>query len=249
MKFVVLGSGTGLSDPERGPAGFVVAMGDRQWLIDGGSGTLQRCARAGFRPESLTGGIYSHRHPDHCADLVPLLFAMRIDGREAPYPIWAAEGFADYVTALQGIYGRWMTPSGGLTVHEVAADEVRRVKLDPELTLVTAPANHSAGALHLRFESPRGTVVFSGDTGPSDQLTALARGADLLVCECGGSDEDPLPGHLHPAAFASLARDAQPKQIWLTHFYPAVDAAHAVATVAATGVATRRAADGDTWVP
>ena len=86
-------------------------------------------------------------------------------------------------------------------------------------------------------------------TGQAQQALPPVRGADLLVCECGGSDEDPLPGHLHPAAIASLAREAQPKQIWLTHFYPAVDAAHAVTTVAATGVATRRAADGDTWVP
>ena len=249
MKFVVLGSGTGLSDPERGPAGFLVAIDDRQWLVDGGSGTLQRCARAGHRPESLAGGIYSHRHPDHCADLVPLLFAMRIDGRTEPYPIWAAQGFADYVSALQGVFGRWMAPSGGLTVHEIAPEGVQRVQLDPGLALVTAPANHSAGALHLRFESPMGTVVFSGDTGPSEHLTTLARGADLLVCECGGSDAHPIDGHLYPSAIASLARDARPKQIWLTHFYPDVDPEQAVATVAATGVPTRRAEDGDTWVP
>jgi ribonuclease BN (tRNA processing enzyme) len=34
-----------------------------------------------------------------------------------------------------------------------------------------------------RFDTPDGAVVFSGDTGPSDNLIRLARGADVLVHE------------------------------------------------------------------
>jgi ribonuclease BN (tRNA processing enzyme) len=32
-----------------------------------------------------------------------------------------------------------------------------------------------------RFEAPERVIVFTGDTGPSDAVTELARGADLLV--------------------------------------------------------------------
>ena len=38
-------------------------------------------------------------------------------------------------------------------------------------------------ALAYRFDTDAGSVVFSGDTGPSDNLAELARGADVLVHE------------------------------------------------------------------
>ena len=34
-----------------------------------------------------------------------------------------------------------------------------------------------------RFETPHGVVVFTGDTGPSDAVARLAKGADVLVAE------------------------------------------------------------------
>src|SRR6516165_4480027 len=36
-----------------------------------------------------------------------------------------------------------------------------------------------------RFETPGRVVVFTGDTGPSDAVTELAKGADVLVTEVG----------------------------------------------------------------
>jgi len=38
-------------------------------------------------------------------------------------------------------------------------------------------------ALGYRFDTPRGSVAFSGDTGPCDNVVRLARGADVLVHE------------------------------------------------------------------
>jgi ribonuclease BN (tRNA processing enzyme) len=38
-------------------------------------------------------------------------------------------------------------------------------------------------AFGFRFDTPHGSVVFSGDTGPCDNLVRLARGADVLVHE------------------------------------------------------------------
>ena len=249
MRFTVLGSGTSVPDPERGAAGFLVEVGARAWLVDGGSGTLQRCARAGVDPRQLDGGFYSHHHPDHCADLVPLLFAMRVGPppRSRDYPIWAGSGFAAFFERVTSAYGKWITPGEGtVIVHELSLREPDRVDLD-DLVVRTAPANHKAGALHLRFEADGGSVVFSGDTAASPALAALSRDADLLVCECAGSDDEPKEGHLTPSEVADIATEARPRAIWLTHLYPFVDPTQAVATVARTGVPTRRAADLDVW--
>jgi ribonuclease BN (tRNA processing enzyme) len=245
---VVLGSGTAVPDPERGPAGFLVRVGDRSWLVDGGSGTLQRCARAGVDPRTLDGGFYSHHHPDHCGDLVPLLFSMRVGppARERDYPIVAGRGFTAFFERLSAAYGKWIVPGKGrVRIDERSLEGPDRVDLG-DLVVHTRPANHSAAALHLRFEADGAAVVFSGDTGPSEALVELARGADLLVCECAGSDEGPIDGHLTPSAVADLVDAARPREVWLTHLFDGVE--EAVRIVGRTGIPVRRAADLDVWV-
>lgn len=243
----MLGSGTALPDPHRGPAGFALHHDGGWWWIDGGSGTLQRSAQAGIDPLTLRGGIYSHHHPDHMGDLVPLLFAHMVAKRAEDYPIWAGQGFAAWFDAVAAPFGHWLdTP---YTVHEIDRSGPQRVRLAPGLVLSTAPAVHSAAALHLRFDTEAGSVTFSGDTSPSASLAALARGTDLLVCECGGSDARPVRGHLTPSDVALLAQEARPGAVWLTHLSPHVDPDDALATVAATGIPARRAHDGDVWSP
>jgi len=250
MRFVALGTGTSVPDPARGPAGFLVSARGHHVLVDGGSGTLQRCARAGVDPRSLSAGVYSHHHPDHCGDLVPLLFAMRVGPppRRGDYPIFAGHGFAAFFDGLRGVYGKWIEPGRGKVVlHELPLDRPASVELPGAVQLTTRPAHHSAGALHLSFEADGRRVVFSGDTGPSEALVELASGCDLLVCECAGSDDEPVPGHLWPAEVARVVREAQPGLVWLTHLYPHVDPDEAVATVAAEGRPVRHAHDGDAW--
>jgi ribonuclease BN (tRNA processing enzyme) len=245
----VLGSGTTVPDPDRGPAGLLVQVGSMAWLVDGGSGTMQRCARAGVDPRQLDGGFYTHRHPDHCGDLVPLLFSMHAPpSRTRDYPIVAGEGFAAFFQVLRAAYGHWIDLEGGaeVRVRELSLQGEERVQHGP-LTVRSRPAVHSGGAVHLRFEAGGRSVVFSGDTGPSLELIALAQGCDLLIVECGGSDAEPIPGHLTPSDIADVATRARPREIWITHLYPVVDPDEAVATIGRAGVPVRRADDLDAW--
>ena len=249
MIFQVLGSGTTLPDTERGPAGFLLRAGDTRILVDGGSGTLQRLARAGVDLGELDAGVYSHRHLDHCADLGPLLFTLKVTNRARDYPLYGGAGLADHVEALRDLHGRNLRSSRwDCPVTELPLDGPGLASLPGGVVLETRPANHSAGALHLRFTGPGGaSVVFSGDTGPSAGLTALARGADLLVCECALATENPDVRHLWPEAVAELARVARPRRVALKHLYPAVDEAGALAVVAASGVPVVRAWDGQSF--
>jgi ribonuclease BN (tRNA processing enzyme) len=249
MKLTVLGSGTYLPDPERGAPGYLLQHGETRLLIDSGSGTLQRLGRAGCDPVDLDAIVYTHRHIDHCADLPALVFHIRhfpSPARLRDLPIWAGQGFAAHLEALQLAYEGSLEPAQfELVVHELPTDRGDRAELPGGLVLDTLPANHQAGALHLRFTAPSGvTVTFSGDTGPSEPLEQLAAGTDLFVCECGLAPHDDYPHHLNAQRVAELVAAARPRQVVLTHLTPRHDFGADQRTVAATGVPTVLAHDG-----
>ena len=93
-------------------------------------------------------------------------------------------------------------------------------------------------ALAYRFDTDTGSVVFSGDTGPSENLVELARGADVLVHEAIDTDwvDQLLPpprtpaqeglfrhllgAHTAVAQVASVACAAEVGTLVLSHLVP-----------------------------
>jgi ribonuclease BN (tRNA processing enzyme) len=68
-------------------------------------------------------------------------------------------------------------------------------------------------ALAYRFDTPSGSVVFSGDTGPCDNVVRLARDADVLVHEV--IDLDALVGRMralpnYESVYRQLSRSHTP---------------------------------------
>jgi ribonuclease BN (tRNA processing enzyme) len=249
VKLTVLGSGTYLPDPERGAPGFLLQHGTTNVLVDCGSGTLQRLARAGFDPVGLDAIVITHRHIDHCADLPAILFHIKhlpSPARLRDLPIFAGTGFQAHLDALIEAYGSSLEPTAfDLVVHELPTDGPGHTTIEEGLELDTQPAVHAAGALHLRFRNEEGlTVAFSGDTGPSEALEQLAAGADLFVCECALADGQEYPFHLSAKDVAELVAAARPRRAVLTHLYPRHDPGADLALVASTGVPTLLARDG-----
>lgn len=246
LSLVTLGTGTALADADRGPCGLLVQTADSRVLVDGGAGTQQRLARAGVDPFSLDVVVYSHRHADHTGELVPLLFARKARRLRDRLRIVAAQGFEEFLDGLASAYGPWILD--GTHLQLVDRDTPGTVPLTDDLWLHHAPAPHPLGALHLGFEDAHGTrVVFSGDTGPSEALSTLARGASLLVCEVGSDAPGSRPSHLAPEQVRDLVEAARPREVWLTHLYPDTDPDRALALVGSTGVPVRRPDDGDRW--
>lgn len=249
MRFVILGSGTLVPDEARGPAGFLLDDGEHRILVDGGSGTLGRLKKYGVDARTLDAGVYSHRHIDHTGDLAPLLFALRV-GIEIPrlrdYPIWAGGGFGEFLEGLRAVYGTWITSDNfAVPIHELPLDGPGHALLPGGIELDTLPACHSGGALHLRFTAPSGwRVVFSGDTGPSENLAKLAQGVDVLVTECAVPTPDRWQSHLCPADVLETITAARPGRTIVTHFYPDMDEAAAMSVMSRAGLPVERAWDG-----
>lgn len=71
------------------------------------------------------------------------------------------------------------------------------------------------------------SVCFITDSVPTDTMADFARGADLLICEGMYGDEDmhhkmEEKGHMVFSDSARIARSADVKELWLTHFSPAM---------------------------
>jgi ribonuclease BN (tRNA processing enzyme) len=66
-------------------------------------------------------------------------------------------------------------------------------------------------------------LVYTGDTGPSGELAAWAKGCDLLLAECSLPEPLGVDIHLTPEQAGDLAREAAAGRLVLTHFYPPVE--------------------------
>ena len=111
-----------------------------------------------------------------------------------------------------------------MQVHELEPDQ--EISLGRTATVRAFRVDHAQDrlasvCLGYRFGDADGhAVVYSGDTGPCDTLTAAATGANLLVVECSTPDDLATPGHMTPRAVGDLCGAARPERVVLTHLYP-----------------------------
>jgi ribonuclease BN (tRNA processing enzyme) len=188
---------------------------------------MRRLLEADTTIFDLTCIFYSHFHPDHTAELVPLLFATKYpDGgrRQEPLTIVAGRGFSDFFARLKAVYGSWIELAPGLLeiveLDNISGDSCRF----EDFTVNTAPVEHNQESIAYRITSAEGhSIVYSGDTDYSENLIDLAKSADLLICESAMPDSMQAKGHLTPSLAGEIAARARVGKLVLTHFYPECD--------------------------
>jgi ribonuclease BN (tRNA processing enzyme) len=225
-RVTLLGTGTCVPSLTRSSCAALVQTGTETLLIDSGPGTMRRLLEVGVSIDDLTGIFYTHTHPDHTAELVPLLFATKYpeQRRTRPLSLYGGQGFGAFFEKLKGVYGEWMDPGPGLVRLKELSVDGGDLFHQGDLAVLTAPVNHRPESLACRVVFSWGrSVVFSGDTGPSESLVSLASGADMLVCECSTPDGQAVPKHLTPSLAGGIAKAANVGSLVLTHFYPACD--------------------------
>ena len=228
MRYTLVGSGTVVPDTRRGPAAHHFACGDIQVLCDLGSGTLRRLDGLGLAWPELDMVAVTHRHQDHIADLLPLVFALRHTPgveRVRPLTLLGYEGFARDLALLSEVYGGWvLDPGFPLEIRESPDTPIEIERGDAWLEIDARSVVHSPEAVGFRLTlsmSARDVLVaYTGDTEESEAAIDLARDADLLVSECSVADEDMVRGHLTPRGVGRVAAAASVGRVVTTHFYP-----------------------------
>jgi ribonuclease BN (tRNA processing enzyme) len=228
IRYTLVGSGTVVPDADRGPAAHHFSCGDLQVLCDLGSGTLRRLDGLGLDWSALDLVAITHRHQDHIADLLPLVFALRhtpgVD-RVRPLTLLGYEGLDHDLHALADIFGGWvLDPGFPLEIRELSDTPIEIERDDLWLEVEARPVVHSPEAVGYRLTlaaSGREIVVaYTGDTEECPEAVDLARDVDLLIAECSVADEDQVRGHLTPRGVGRVAAAAAVRRLVATHFYP-----------------------------
>ncbi len=222
MTVTVLGSGTCIPTPNRGNSGYLLQVDAGSILLDGGSGALRQLARFGHDYRNITHICYTHLHPDHTLDFVPLLFALKNDesvNTVHPLKVFAPVGFREYWQQLEPIYHHWISSDLiELTIQELTPGNT--ISLD-FVEISTGLVNHTENSIAYKFMDKSGqTVVYSGDTGYSESFAQFAAEADLLIIESAFPENRNFEKHSSPSKAAKMAAIANAKTTILTHFYP-----------------------------
>jgi ribonuclease BN (tRNA processing enzyme) len=230
MRLTVLG-GCG-AWPAAGSAcsGYLVEHDGFRVLVDPGYATLPRllehCDAA-----SVDAVLVSHGHPDHCADLNPLLRARALRDRPAPrLPVHAPPGALRAVLALD----RPGMLDDAFELREFAPGSP--FEAGP-FSVRTWLLPHSMPNAGLRLQAAGTVLAYTGDTGPSPDLPALAQDADLFIAEASYPEHvpDDFADRLSSASQAGqVAAAAGVGQLVLAHLMPETDPDAAVRAAAAS---------------
>ncbi|MCZ2804516.1 MBL fold metallo-hydrolase [Modestobacter sp. VKM Ac-2983] len=192
MRLTVVGCSGSAPGPSSPASCYLVEHEEFALLLDLGNGSFG--ALQGLTDPSRVDAVYlSHLHADHCLDAAPFIvwhrYSGRSDGRAVPLyaPVGADRRLAAAYDAdggpIDDVFD--VTPVGPGT-WSIGPFEVR-----------TARTAHPVECYAVRLTVGGRSLVYTGDTGPSDAVVELARGADVLLAEAAHPDVPDLPPALH----------------------------------------------------
>jgi ribonuclease BN (tRNA processing enzyme) len=254
LTVTLLGTGTPAPSLTRQSSGYLIDVGTDVIVWDHGPGAHQRLIESSHRSIDVTHAFFTHLHYDHCMDYGRLVL-QRWDqgaGRIADLQVYGPPPIARMTEQLfgpDGIYGpdiRARTEHrSSLDVFEARGGTLPRKRPAPRVTEIHAgsvvegsgwkiTAGHAQHAqpylecLALRLDTNEGSLCYTGDTGLSDAVVALAKGSDMLIAMnhyYSGTE----PSTAYRAATgnhsdnALLAQRAGVKVLVLTHLLEQID--------------------------
>ena len=230
MKLIVLGSGTSVFHPRRAAAGFWLKTDSGNILLDCSADAPHRMAEERLDWPNLDAIWISHLHLDHCGGLAPFLAGIKwapgIDQRRKPLRIVGCEGIKKLLTSIDEAHHYNLFRQK----FEVQLEEVPPSKTATAFALLkglkteTVSTPHRRESLAISLTDVTGMkLVYTADTGYSEDIAAFAQDAQLLILECSFYRDKLAPKHLDLAEAMEIARLAQPKKLMLTHLYPQWD--------------------------
>jgi ribonuclease BN (tRNA processing enzyme) len=235
----VLGCSGSAPGPRTAASGYLLEADGFQLGIELGNGVLAEL-QAVRDPFDLGALLFSHLHPDHCADFTALTVLRRYhprptrDPRSPRLPVYApADAPERFVAAYSpNAAERAREDLGDVFDFRPLADGI--VHIGPfEVTVATAV--HPCAAFSFRIVHDGRSLVYTGDSGTSRTLDKLAKGADTVLADASWTHAaSRLPDmHLSGIEAGRLAQAAGAGRLLVTHVLPWTDPAAVLAEASA----------------
>jgi ribonuclease BN (tRNA processing enzyme) len=265
-RVITLGTRSGPApDLYRAQSSNVLITNGVAYIIDAGDGVSRRLIRLGVDLRDIANIFITHPHSDHTAGLGALM--MWLYDRGNPTKVVGIYGPPGTAASVQGLL-QFVTVNAEIRISDgtktIPATKLFNSK-DTDEGLAFQDANVKVTAVeNTHFNFPAGSpgygkyrsyayrfdtwdrsVVFTGDTGPSDAIAELAKGADLLITEVTNSVDEytaeeikagrwqqrtseeqknlirhHIKEHLLPDDLGKMAARANVKMVVMTHVQP-----------------------------
>jgi ribonuclease Z len=254
VRIRLLGTGTPTPSLTRMCSGYVVEIGKDVLVFDHGFGAHHRLLELGISPTQVTHFFCSHLHYDHMGDY-PRLLLTRWDQGAGLIPELQVYGPPPIRQVTQALFeeGGAFWPDlvartehmCSISLYHARGGSGERRKPVPQVTEMRPNdvvsrngwSVKAAGVAHFgpqlvcygfRLDTPEGSFVYSGDSGPCASMERLSQGADVLVHMChylSGTQLCPefaesCMGHLELAA---LGEKAGVKTLVISHVTEQID--------------------------
>lgn len=211
--------------PDSPASCYLLEHDDTRILLDLGNGSLGALQKY-IDIYQVDAVLISHLHVDHFIDLCSYYVALkyRPGGPADPVVVY---GPTDTGRRIVDAYG--MRNGESVAAEFNVRDHEPNYRVGP-FTISTARMVHPVEAYGFRVEAGGQTIVYSGDTGPTDRLVDLAHDADLALFEASFLENSANPSDLHLTSrqAADLAKRAGVGELVLTHLVPWHDPAESL---------------------
>jgi ribonuclease BN (tRNA processing enzyme) len=187
IRVIFLGTGDAFSAGGRLQAAYLVESPECTLLFDCGATILASLNKQSLSAEPIDGIFLSHIHGDHFAGL-PFLFLhyMYVEPRTRPLTILGPPGVKSSVYRIfEAMYADSAAEPLPFALEFVEVHPREPLWLK-DMQLVPFPTLHQERPVSLGCEIRIGSrkIVYTGDTGWTEELVEYTQDADLFICEC-----------------------------------------------------------------
>jgi len=187
VRVTVLGSGDAFGSGGRLHSAYLVEGPGTAGLLDCGATVLQGLKRGAIDPACIDFVCLSHLHGDHFAG-VPFLFMeyLYMTPRTRPLVVCGPSGTAQRVQALFGaLYERQGRAPLPFPVQYVELGTAQRTTLcGIAVEAFAVPHVPELTCFGFRLDVAGRSIVYSGDSGWTEDFVTRTAGVDLFICEC-----------------------------------------------------------------
>jgi|TARA_Y100000814_G_scaffold92716_1_gene63707 ribonuclease Z len=256
MRITALGTGRPFLRRSQANSCWLIELGNGdKFMFDFGFGSQMNFTALEIPYNAITAYFATHLHTDHVGDFGQIWVGSWAGGRLKPLEVYGPSadkpeyGFAHFAKHQKESY-RWDTesrvhalPAIGAEVncHEFDYSKVHVIYEENGVKITSFPAVHIMdGPVSLKLEWNGLSMVYSGDTTPSEFMIENAQGVDVLIHETfntvdqlmerSGYDERTAKAigtmiHSDPAEAAYVVAKCKPKLFVAFHFFNDFDTA------------------------